>query len=404
MARRPEGWKISREPDEPGGWHYLRFRYQGTRRKLGLGTQDAGEAAQRAPVEYSRFVEGKRSTGRLSATTETPLDELAVLWLDSLRGPGGLDARTIDTYLGYVRRWGKRWTRLGELTRRAIEEHLKARLGETTRATVRKEKSALSGFLAWARDLELLDEVPAPHLPRRAPGTRARSRREPVPLSHDEVQALLAQIPERARKSARGQHAGHRFPLRAYAEFHYETGLRPATIARLSVGTSWAPGRQDLTIEDDEDKATWGRTVPLSERALELLARHAPAKGLLWGRYPLIAHIRAAARAAGLDESRAARVAPYDLRHARITALTDAGATRSAVQLLAGHRHASTTDKYLHPLQSEARAALGLLGGAFCAPGDGRCKAWRIGSAIGSAASGGGLSCLLPTPEVCQSF
>ena len=74
---------------------------------------------------------------------------------------------------------GGNTTKAQKIINAAIQQvsDLRGRLGETTRATVRKERSALRGFLIWAKEAELLEAVPAVELPRRNAGTRARRRR-----------------------------------------------------------------------------------------------------------------------------------------------------------------------------------------------------------------------------------
>jgi integrase len=384
MARKPRGFQIVAQD----GGFYVRFRHEGHRHKVSLRTGDPGEAERAAPRVYAEVIEGRRHP-RSVATAAAPLPELCASWLASLEGPGGLDPKTRATYLGYARRWLLRWERLADLTSSALRGYLRDRLGEVSRKTARKEKSALSGFLRWCLDQELLAEVPALSLPARAAGTRQRDRR-PVPLSPEEVARLLAALPPWSPRPVR---SGALFPVRAYAEFLYETGLRPATVARLVRPRAWDRGRRELVIGDDQDKAQMGRAVPLSRRAVELLEEHAPlGEGPLWGRYRLDKLFRIAGKASGLDADRASRVCPYDLRHARLTHLSDAGATRGGLQLLAGHRSAGTTDHYLHPQAEGARAALLALDPpARCPALDGACKGQPIGTGIGTGTPAGPL-------------
>lgn len=410
MARTAEGWKLR----EQGGYYYVRFRHQGRRHTLATGTRDPGEAARKAPGLYAealaRLAAGQGATRRLSApATTSPLDELLALWLASLEGPAGLAKGTRAIYEVYTTaHWLTRWDRLGQLTAAALKKYVRERLGKVTRKSVRKELSALRGFLAWCADDDqaLLPVAPVVTLPERKKGTRAVRRRDPVPLSAGEVRALLAQLPEEAPRARReGQvRGGERYPVRAYCELLWETGLRPKTIEALSVPTHWRPGAAALDLEDADDKVQWGRSVPLSLRACELLAEHAPASGAIFGRYRIEAYLRAAARAAGIESARARLVKAYDLRHARLTALADAGAARSAIQYLAGHTQASTTERYLHPLGGGAAAALALLEAttpATCAAAPRRC---RFGAAIGAACSGGGPLAVEPVRPGCSPF
>lgn len=298
------------------------------------------------------------------------------------------------SYLYYARTWCNRWTKLGELTATELRAWARERLGQVARVTVRKEVGALRGLLAWAKEEGLLSAVPVIELPKRAAGTRQR-RRRPVPLSPEQVRQILAHVPER---SQRPTHAGRLFPIRAYLEFLYETGLRPVTVAALEVPRSWRPGQRVLEIDDEEDKSVWGRAVPLSRRALELLAEHAPESGPIWGTYRALEAIKAAAVAVGLPRE----VAVYDLRHARLTHLSDAGASRSAIQLLAGHRHADTSARYLHPLEGAARAALEAVAEVpTCAVG-GAPLSFAFGSPFGSTSPPEGVRCRGPRVEACS--
>lgn len=397
MARRKTGFIVWQPA---GGVYYVRFRHAGHRHKVSLRTVDPREAHQRAAQVYAETVEGRRQPRRV-VTATAPLLDLAAEWLASLEGPGGLDPRTVSSYLGYARRWGRRWETLPELTALALKEFVRARLGEVARASVRKEVAGLRGFLRWAHERGLLPAVPPIALPLRSPGTRQRTRR-PVPLSPAEVRALLAALPERSPRPVRG---GAYYPVQAYAEFLYETGLRSSTVARLVRGASWDRGRTTLRIDDREDKAQWGRELPLSRRALELLEGRACQRGEpLWGYYRLDKLFRAAARSSGLDPDRASRVVPYDLRHARLTHLSDAGAARSGLQLLAGHRAAGTTDHYLHPQQSAAAAALAALEEApsvpLCGPCRSDCKGLRAWDQPRDQSPAEGPLCEAPRGEV----
>ena len=343
----------------PGGAtasYYVRFRHEGHRHNVSLRTEDPGEADRAAALIYAETISGQRQPQRV-VTPVAPLPQMVAHWLASLEGPGGLDPRTLKTYETYGRRWCRcdGWAHVTDLTSAECKTFLRDRLGEVTRSSVRKEAGALRGFLRWCKEQGLLREVPDISLPSRAPGTRQKERRA-VLLSPEEVAALLAHLPEWSPRPTR---TGAAFPVRAYVEFLYETGLRASTVERLIRGKAWDRGWRHLVLEDDQDKARFGRTVPLSRRAVALLEEHAPPREApLWGRYRVDALFRRAARASGLDADRARRVVPYDLRHSRLTHLSEAGATRGGLQLLAGHKAATTTDHYLQPRERAAREAL----------------------------------------------
>jgi integrase len=410
MARRAQGHKVVLDD----GWYYVRFRYNNRRHKLALRTQDQAEAHRQAPEVYAAFIRGERQPIRGAAPTiTTPLIDLCTTWLDSLEGV--LAAGTRAVYEDYAAaHWLTRWKRLSELTEAALAGYVADRLKKVIRKSVRKEVSALRGFLGWLKTQGLLSEVPTIELPAKAAGTRAKKRRVPVPLSLIEVRMLIAALPEESRHMARSRapYRRQKFPIRAYATFLWETGLRPSGVERMSNPDNWKPGRDTLTIDDDEDKAAWGREVPLSRRARELLEQYASTPGPLWGRWDLRVELRKAATKIGLDEARAQAVSTYDLRHARINALRDAGASRSGLQLLAGHTDAATTELYMHPLADQAKKALDLLEQpselvlSTCEPASADCpiplrQRRRIGSAIGSVGAPQGPLALLPEATVC---
>ena len=71
-------------------------------------------------------------------------------------------------------------------------------------------------------------------------------------------------------------------------------------------------------------------------------------------RYPL----RAAALAAGLEPDRASQVKPYDFRHSVATELTERSGNLLGVGYLLGHRHATTTNQYVHARRRAAESVL----------------------------------------------
>ena len=75
--------------------------------------------------------------------------------------------------------------------------------------------------------------------------------------------------------------------------------------------------------------------------------------GFAW-RHPL----RAAARAAGLEPDRASEVKPCDFRHSVATELTERSGNLLGVGYLLGHRHATTTNQYVHARRRAAEAVL----------------------------------------------
>ena len=236
--------------------------------------------------------------------------------------------------------------------RKALHDHAKIRPvrgeEEGTKVTVQKELSALRQPLLWADEqghLAYLPEPPA--LPKRATGTRASRRPEaPTPVSLEEVERILARMPEWSSDKP------DRFAIAAYFEFFAETGLRPSTLQALETPRHWRRGELRLVLTPDIDKSDFGREVPITPRAMAALHAALPeGQGLLFGPHERRSSwLRAAARAAGLSEERARKLVPYDLRHSRITNLLAAGANLPGVQHLVGHKRLNHVAEGAHRL------------------------------------------------------
>jgi site-specific recombinase XerD len=50
-----------------------------------------------------------------------------------------------------------------------------------------------------------------------------------------------------------------------------------------------------------------------------------------------------------MTAERAASISPYDFRHSRLTFLGEHTANLPGLQFIAGHKHATTTAKYIRP-------------------------------------------------------
>jgi integrase len=226
------------------------------------------------------------------------------------------------------------------------------------RKTVLKELSALRSLISFLHEVGYIDTKPVvPPLPKRATGTPDSNRKHKaaaVELSDDEVLAVLAKLPERSkrigRKSRRHAVVKERFV------FAYETGLRPATVAKLHV-EHYDKETKLLTIPDEIDKARYGRTLPLTEEAIRALEKVMPNEGVIFGEHNLNDYIRAAAKEAGLHPKKVSEISQYDLRHARLTAWAGTGDLPSAAYM-AGHKHVTTTNRYVHPSLQGAKRLL----------------------------------------------
>jgi site-specific recombinase XerC len=72
-----------------------------------------------------------------------------------------------------------------------------------------------------------------------------------------------------------------------------------------------------------------------------------PDVGRIFPAKPGRGYLRAAAAAAGLPKATVAALTPYSLRHARTVNLLEASGNLLGVGFLVGHKHVSTTDRYL---------------------------------------------------------
>jgi site-specific recombinase XerD len=354
-ARAPEGWRLWVDPRS--GIYHLRWREAGggTRRVVSLRTQDGRRAAELAPQVYADHVSGRwRPTQRLGSAP-APLHELVGAWLEDYQaGRPGATAAACKLH------WGAHLAPffrndLAKITRASIADYQAKRLREVTRSTLRKELSTLRVFLAWLveRGAIAAEHVPeVPKLRRGALGTpdEVRGRKGRTDLSPEQVAAILAALPE----STPARKLDAVVWCRPFFEALYWTGLRPATLAALSVPEHWRPKAAHLDLPAELDKARMARRVPLAPEALAAIERAAPKKGgLIFGAHDLRNALETACKAAG-----APVVTPYDLRHARATHLVEAGASLAGVGYLLGHARVTTTAIYARPSERAGEAAL----------------------------------------------
>lgn len=345
MGRRPESYVIRQE--SPGAICTVRFRVDGRRRELSTGTRDRAEADREGRRIYAEALGGGivRSGARPSDFVLTP--RVAASWVASL----ALRPKTLADYEDFSGRWLrdlKRWDDAG------LAAYVRKRLREARSKTVRTEVSALRGLLRWLVETGELPELPLlPSVPKSALGTPSKQRtRVAAPeLSKIETRKVLAKLPE---KSAKG------WWVRPRCEFLYESSLRPSTVDALSVPEHWMPGSLVLNITTDIDKEGFAREQPLSAKALAILKKCAPAKGVIFGEHKYYRYIRKAAKV--LTPAKAAIFTGQHLRSARATHLLDSGASLTGAQYLLGHTRASTTARYIRPSKKEAAKALKRVG------------------------------------------
>jgi integrase len=300
---------------------------------------------------------------------------------------GTLAANTIETWRSYTKaHWLPFFVDASGLTYDRFAEYMRMRLGHVLKVTVKKERTALKGFLEWslryggltppphadprptnpeAREQWAGDVVSSwvPKLPKRGLGTNYKHRRRvgSFDITPEQAKAILRELPEWSTSRRVG-----RFPVRARFILAYETSLRPSTLDRLRAPKHYRIGSDELQLSPEIDKARFGREVPLSKRArrvLDYLLRTyeretgKPFEGLIFGAHDYRQHLKKAA-ARALPPQKAEKWAGSHLRAHRITHLLENGANVPGVQWLAGHKQLATTSKYSKASERAAVSAL----------------------------------------------
>lgn len=296
--------------------------------------------------------------------TDLTLLELASKWLDDIEST--IDPETKDLYRLHVH------THLAphfndsphEIRTAAIASYGRQRLRVVKRSTVQKERSTLSGLLAWCEEQAFLLVPPEwPKLPKRALGTPHKQRRRgtPTEVSPEECRAIIAQLPQWSRPRGEVQS----YPIRARFALMYQTALRPATLDGLSAPEHYHRGSAVLKITDDIDKARFGRELDLTDEARAALDGCIRGSGLIFGDHDYRYQLTKAAKVV-LPAARAATFTAYDLRHARLTELAGGGNLLGAAWV-GGHRRVTTTALYVKPGRKAGKAALQAAEQAFAA-------------------------------------
>jgi integrase len=143
---------------------------------------------------------------------------------------------------------------------------------------------------------------------------------------------------------------------------------------------------------------TGQREIPIAPPLAELLGsiEEGPRDGRValnehgkpWGQYGIDPPFERVRNRAGLEGW-----SVYCLRHYAITSWLRAGVPVHVVQLMAGHKHLSTTQRYVHHLKEDleeaARRLAGSGNGRGNGPGDGRGNSVETGSGPLPGARGG---------------
>jgi integrase len=373
----------------------LVFWSQGARTKVTLGlayhperssAEESRKAHEAAEAEWRRLTDGRVVEEASRVRTDLRLLELYAIYLLQWEPPINatvnerkklMTAKIICTGYGKaIRTWADddarrpdgslRWSgdKRTPLERIVADsgpgEFLSWRLLSVQRKTMKKEKSNLVRFLQWAHAAGYLASVPKVELPAGKGTVHAQmknsGRGRNIALTMAKAMELVQAMPEWSSRTARN--GGERFLVRPFFEFMRLTGLRPATIERLEVGRNWSPGDKSLRLDNEDDKAKFGREVPLLPAAVKILKDYAPESGHIFGHHDYRVHVRAAAEKVLKGEAKQ-YFGAYHLRYLFITSLVNRkNANVVATQWLVGHKDLSTTSGYVHGDAASAKKML----------------------------------------------
>lgn len=354
MGRRAEGLKVVWRD----GWGYARFTWDKARHFIATGERDPARAEEKARAIYAEVVSGRRRRVNAAVRVLQPLEVLFADWLATLEGI--LDEETVKTYrVTYVPRFVRFFKSLDRAVDDAdIDAFGRDRLRNVLRKTLHKELGAFRQFLRWCKTEGIIDRLPAwPEYPRTAKGKRSgKQRAKPNELTEEQVVSEINRLPLLSDRISRRDRKP--YAVRARFIVAYEMGFRPATLDAISVPEDWAPGRDTIRIDDEDDKARFGRVLTLTPSAKAALEHTVETLGIksgpIFGKHDCRTYL-ARAGVHGL--------ASYDFRHARGTHLQERGATLPGTAFLLGHTQITTTNKYTHPNRKAGDAAIGV-GGA----------------------------------------
>ncbi len=362
MGRPRQGWKL-RDPRPPGEPSFtVRFTNKAGRRvELTTGTSDPVEAAGVAAELYARDLTSSGALVRSRVDPLLALDEIMAMCLADLMKTH--DVTTVAQYTRDAKRFVAAFgNSMVNVTPARMGDYQRERMTKVLRDTVSKERSFFNTFLGWCVEQGVLAEADRPtwpKLPKKATGVRSGPQRaKPVDVTREQVAAFLDALPLWSKEMK-----GRRHAVRPRFIVAYETGLRPATLSALVLGKHWKVGQGFLEIPDEDDKARFGRTVPISRLAQAAMTYVVAELRLeigkpIFGRHDYRDHVEAAAKAAGMPED----FAVYDLRHGRVGHLLDETGDVRAVMFLVGHTLMTTTNKYVRGQKEGARKALDAMG------------------------------------------
>lgn len=362
MGRRAGLPKVDLD-DAHGDVYQYRFTVHGKRYRGSTGRRDHDSAQDFANNLYADALKGKkpqpnvrRYGGVLAKESLITLFASFVASLENKKSRGYLDK--IESH--FRSHFSHRWATLEEILEPgAVDAYATERLNGDAPAvedkprrprpkkgstvTVAKELVTLRRFLKWCRKRQLID-----HVPDWEP-VKPISDYQPPDLTPSDVRALLEELPDR-----RTHH--RRFPVREFFTVQWAQGLRPGELESLR----WQDvnlSRREMTVRQSEDKARVGRTmhlVPEAVAVLEQLTGDALPSALIFGAVRFQRSLDLATAQLGMPH-----VTPHHFRHARLTELGHSPrATPGALRSFAGHKHLSTTDRYLRTQAKAVRVML----------------------------------------------
>jgi len=346
--------------DEKRAQWRLRFTHEGVRHDYRLSSLSKRDhvaaskwAAERQAAVFSGAWRAELERGTNPTAT---LRDAAAAYLAEVSG-GAITERTAELRKGHLRvHLIPVFPTLESVTEDSLTSYQNNRLKQVRYATIQKEFGTLTGVLKFAVRKGWLTALPKfPGRPGKSEGTHHKlgAKGFTPGFTAEMGRQVMAALPERMRQDRK---TGIRWPLRAYISFLIETGLRPGTAAGLRKGKHWRSGEAVLRITGDIDKNKFAREVPLSPVAVAALESvTAQADGQLFRAKDVRDVLRSVARKLRLPEEIAERIKPYDLRHARITEFANSGSLLGA-GYLAGHKQATTTNRYSHANVDQARA------------------------------------------------
>jgi len=369
MGRRPAAPVVEQDAEHGDVFQY-RFTAHGRRFRGSTGCRDR-EAAQAETLRLYAAALAQKPLPKADAArrpvASQDLTKLFAAFIGTVTGKKSPEyIRKMESH--FSAHFARRWRTLSEIVQPgAIDAFASARLAGDAPAfehdprrkrpkngksvTVHKELVTLRRFLKWCKKMGHIAELP--HID---PVAQV-SDYTPPDLTPDQVATYLAALPTRREHR-------HRHPVRERFTFMWAQALRNKEVSSLRRRDVNLELRE-MTIRQSEDKARVGRTIGLSDEAHDALVEYIGEEtwdgdALLFGDADYRTQLEHAAEATGLPV-----ITPHHLRHFRLTELGhEPGTSVAALQFFAGHKHLSTTDKYVrsrtaatHEMLASAKAS-----------------------------------------------